>query len=128
VIPRAAERAVMRALARHPSRRHETAAEMAQALARALEEPSRQRARRRAAGGALVAAVMSFGIALSAQVGRPWLEELPSHLPWMQLPPDPPGARPIDGSSGDGADEGLGVQEQRVPRMVIHAAPPDRSR
>ncbi len=101
-IPRTVSRLVARALARHASRRFASATEMAEALGDALDEPTRTRTRRRAAGASVFAAVMGFALVLVVQEARPWLEALPTRLPWMkqptELPREPkPGDRPDDG-------------------------------
>ena len=82
-IPRSVSRLTSRALARHASRRFTSAKEMAETICEALDEPTRGRARRRAAGAAVLAAVMGFALVLIVQQARPWLEALPSQLPWM---------------------------------------------
>ena len=87
-IPHEASRITMRALARHPSRRYGSADDMADAIAHALAAPTRRRSRRRAVGASVFAAVMAFALVLVVQQARPWLEALPSELPWL----DPPAA------------------------------------
>ncbi len=95
-IPRSVSRLVSRALARHASRRFATAVDMAAALADALEQPTRQRTKRRALGASMLAAVMGFALVLVVQQARPWLEALPSQLPWMRPAPEQP--EPDDGA------------------------------
>jgi serine/threonine-protein kinase len=85
-IPRSVSRLVERAMARHASRRHDSAAVMASAIADILDEPRRRRTRRRAVGASVFAAVMAFAVVLLGQQARPWLEALPSHLPWLKAP------------------------------------------
>jgi hypothetical protein len=96
---------------------------MAQAIQVALEEPSRRRARRRVGGGAVLAMVMSFGLVLVAEVARPWLEELPAHLPWLRHAPalTPPRASPPAPDQGERKEAVGEVPEHEVPRLVIRA-------
>lgn len=87
-IPRTVSRMTARALARHASRRFASATDMAVAIADALDEPTRRRSKRRALGASVFAAIMGFALVLVVQQARPWLEALPSQLPWMKQPAD----------------------------------------
>ncbi|MSP25368.1 MAG: serine/threonine protein kinase [Myxococcales bacterium] len=82
-IPRAVDALVTKLLARHPSRRPADTAELCAAITACLEAPSREQARRRMLGGSLFAAVMGFGIILLAAEARPFLGQLPAHMPWL---------------------------------------------
>jgi serine/threonine-protein kinase len=137
-LPRSVDRLVTRALARHPTRRFRDAGDMADALAEALDEPSRRRNRRRTIGGALVAALMAFGLVLLVGQAKPMLARLHERLPWLQpsavpeqrpaRPPEREGTRPRPASEPRPSDvPGAASSERRgasVPDAPVRPARP----
>jgi serine/threonine protein kinase len=100
-IPGGVSRLVARAMARHPTRRYPSAAAMAAAISECLDAPSRVRSRRRAMGASVFAAVMAFAVVLLTQQAKPWLEALPSELPWLEQPSN---TEPARGGAADSVE------------------------
>ncbi len=129
-IPRAVSRLVNQALARHTRRRYADAAAMMAAIDQALDAPRKARRRRRAFGGVVFAGVMSVTFGLVIQQAQPWLETLPTQLPWLRTAPASTADRPAPNTPPTLPDEAPEppTEASRTPAPNVHSLRDPRTR